>query len=304
MNEHFLYALHAWAAGDIALAAQHTHQAAEQEPQHLVYAEAQLYLARVLAQGRQSVYVSPEGFSAFIRAGGNVGLYRETSAALRQMYTELGPAVALLDIGVGDGLALLPALTDNIRHIDLLEPSATLLAQTAAAVSQRGAIAQTHNITLETFVGQPDQQARHWDLAQATFSLQSTPPNERPALLRWLHQHVDRLLMVEFDVPNYVGGADPDDFLARRRVEYVVEHYLRGLAEYNHGTEEDRVVAQGFLMPVLFGYFDRSANRTNWEHPIQEWASLLQRAGFTAVAIRPVFDYWWAPARLLDAQSL
>ncbi|WP_437913789.1 hypothetical protein WME73_46380 [Sorangium sp. So ce302] len=45
---------------------------------------------------------------------------------------------------------------------------------------------------------------------------------------------------------------------------------------------EERV-AQGFLMPVLFGYVDRGATRTTFEHPIDDWAALLHEAGFARV---------------------
>ncbi len=296
MNDHFLRALTAWAAEDVAAAATHARLASAQEPQHSVYAEALTYLNRIVAQGRQNVYVSPQGFTAFIRGGGNIGLYRATSAALKSIYEGLG-AIALLDIGVGDGLALLPALTDNVRQVDLLEPSAALLSHTSAMLAQRGVPAQAHNTPVQQFIAQPEQQARHWDLAQATFSLQSVPPSERVALLCWLRQHVGRLLMVEFDVPVFMGSADPADFLSPQRIDYVVAHYLRGLAEYQ--PSED--VAQGFLMPVFFGYFDRTASRTNWEVPTQAWAALLREAGFGRVGVRPIFDYWWAPAQLIDA---
>lgn len=300
MNEHFQRTLSAWAEGDLPSALAHVRQAAEQEPQHLVYTEALIYLNRVSTQGRQNVYVSPQGFSAFIRGGGNVGLYRETSAALKQVYAMFGP-LTLLDIGVGDGLALLPALTENVRQLDLLEPSAALLAQTQTTLMGWDVVTRAHNATLQAFVAAPDQQNRHWDLAQATFSLQSLPPQDRPTLLRWLCQHVDRMLMVEFDAPTYAGSADPADFLSPRRIDYVVARYLRGLAEYANDNTEDESVRQGFLMPVFFGYFDRSAHRTNWEVPAQDWGRLLREAGFGRVDIRPVFDYWWAPACLIDA---
>ena len=45
-------------------------------------------------------------------------------------------------------------------------------------------------------------------------------------------------------------------------------------------------------MPVLFGYFDRTAARTNWEGPIQGWADDLRAAGFTTVQTRLLSPYW------------
>lgn len=299
-NPRFVQALQAWANEDVGLAAHEANRAFAQEPNHLVYGEAAAYLDRVLQQGKANVYVSPRGFRAFIRGGGNIHLYEQTSAALKQVYEPAGP-LALLDIGVGDGLALLPALTENIRQIDLVEPSAELLAQTEAALQQRGVPHRAFNLTLQQFAAQPNTQ-RAWDIAQATFSFQSVPPAERPAALHWLRERTKRMLIVEFDAPSYVGAAQPEDFLSQQRIDYVVTHYQRGLAEYDNRADDDSSVAQGFLMPVFFGYFDRTANRTNWEIPTQGWADLLREAGFADIDIRPIFDYWWAPARLIDAQ--
>jgi len=300
-NPRFVQALEAWANEDFELAAREANRAFEQEPDHLVYGEAAAYLDRVLLKGRANVYVSPRGFRAFIRGGGNIHLYEETSAALKGIYESMGP-LALLDIGVGDGLALLPALTENIRQIDLVEPSAELLAQTEAALQRRGAPHRTFNLTLQQFEGQ-HAGLGPWDIAQATFSFQSVPPTERLAALGWLRERTTRMLIVEFDAPSYVGASQPEDFLSPQRIDYVVTHYQRGLAEYDNRADDDSSVAQGFLMPVFFGYFDRSANRTNWEIPAQGWADLLREAGFAQIDIRPIFDYWWAPARLIDAQK-
>lgn len=303
-NARFVQAVEAWANEDFERAAREANHAFEQEPDHLVYGEAAAYLDRVLQKGRENVYVSPRGFRAFIRGGGNIHLYEATSAALKQVYESAGP-LALLDIGVGDGLALLPALSENIRQIDLVEPSAELLAQTEAALEKRGVPHRAFNLTLQQFEAQPAGQSQgqgQWDIAQATFSFQSVPPAERLAALRWLRERTKRMLIVEFDAPSYVGAAQPEDFLSPQRIDYVVTHYQRGLAEYDNRADDDSSVAQGFLMPVFFGYFDRSANRTNWEIPTQGWADLLREAGFAQLDIRPIFDYWWAPARLIGAR--
>ena len=178
-----------------------------------------------------------------------------------------------------------------------------MLAQTTAAVEQRGITAHSHNHTLQDFIALPEQQARHWEVAQATFSFQSVPPDLRPSALQWLRQHVDQLAIVEFDAPTYAGATDPAAFLSARRVTYVVERYQRGLAEYATDSADDRAVVQGFLMPVFFGYFDRTANRTNWEIPVSAWAQLMRDAGFAQVETQPVFDYWWAPAFMVHAKA-
>ena len=64
------------------------------------------------------------------------------------------------------------------------------------------------------------------------------------------------------------------------RVRYIVDRYQQGLAEYDNG---DSLVAQGFLMPVMFGYFDQSAARTNYEQPIQKWIDEMDVANIEVV---------------------
>jgi len=66
-------------------------------------------------------------------------------------------------------------------------------------------------------------------------------------------------------------------------------------------VQERDLVAQGFLMPVMFGYFDPTAARTNYEQPLQAWVVQLQAAGFCQVSPRLLCPCWWAPAYLLDA---
>ncbi len=83
------------------------------------------------------------------------------------------------------------------------------------------------------------------------------------------------------------------------RVRYVLSHYENGLAEYDG---DGGLVAQGFLMPVMFGYFDRSAARTNWEGPIQEWVAGLRAAGFEQVTLEKLYSYFWADSYLIVAQ--
>jgi len=68
--------------------------------------------------------------------------------------------------------------------------------------------------------------------------------------------------MVEFDVPDFA------DMYAPERVAYIVERYQQGLAEY----PADEVVAQGFLMPVMFGYFDRTARGQTMSKPLHDGA--------------------------------
>lgn len=268
----------------------HARRAATLEPTSLVYREATAYLARVAEVGKQGVYVSGEAFAAFIRGGGNVPLYTNTSAALRSVYLTL-ERPTLIDIGVGDGLALLPALVPGIARIDLVEPSMAMLVHTCAALDGRGVPYRSFAQYVQEFAL---TSADRWDLAQATFSLQSLPPTERRSTLNWLRRSAGRLLIAEFDVPELGDQYDP------ARVAHMVDRYERGLAEY---LDDGGLVAQGFLMPVFFGAFDRSAARTNYEQPIASWEADLRAAGFSQVARRPLYDYWWATAYLVDAAA-
>lgn len=294
MNEpalsEFAAALHAFAAEEFATAQAAAARAAAADPASLLAREAAAYLERVARDGKSGVYVSGAAFGAFIRGGGNVPLYQAVSAALRAAYPR-GESFALLDVGVGDGLALLPALPPNLARVDLVEPSAAMLVGVAEALETHNVVYHAFNGTIQAFAATHDGS---WDVAQATFSLQSLPPDERRAILAWLRAHAGRLLLAEFDVPDLGEGLDP------RRVAHFAARYEAGLAEY---AGDDGVVAQGFLLPVFFGYFDPTAARTNYEQPLDAWVDDLRAAGFASVERRHLYDYWWAPCSLLDARA-
>jgi hypothetical protein len=285
----FAEALRAFAADDFAGAATAAARAAAADSASRLAREAAAYLARVSSEGKANVYVSGEAFGAFIREGGNVPLYQAVSAALRDAYAEHTDA-HLLDIGVGDGLALLPALTPNIHRLDLVEPSAAMLVGVGEALETRGIPYHAFNGTIQAFA---KGQSGFWDIAQATFSLHSLTPEDRRATLAWLRAHAGRLLVAEFDVAALGDGLEP------ARIAHFARRYEVGLAEY--GAPDDQV-AQGFLMPVFFGYFDRGAARVTYEQPIAAWEEDLRAAGFSSVARRHLYDYWWASAHLLDAR--
>lgn len=288
--ESFYAAILAFNAEAIDLAVTFSQIAHAQEPTNPLYSQATTYLRNVLEKGKKSVYVSAAGFAEFIRGGGNVSLYQAVSKALQEVYRQY-PDLTLLDIGVGDGLALLPALTDNIRHIDVLEPSKSMLDRVRQELAGRSCSFEAFEATIQTFAQTSPRQP--WDLVQSTFCLQSIPPTERPELFRWMARNSSRLVIVEFDVPEFTSECSPD------HAKYVVERYGVGLAEYDE--TQDRV-AQEFLMPVMFGYFDKTVARTNFEHPIRDWVKLLQSAGYRSIERIVLFPYWWAPAVLIDAR--
>ncbi len=240
-----------------------------------------------------SVYDRPAAFAAFIRGGGNVGLYGATSAALAAEYASCG-AESLLDIGCGDGAALLPALARHpVLRVDVVEPSAALLAVTAAALAALpGVTASTAPTPVQEFVAdlRPDHR---WDLVESTFALHAVPPTERTAVLRELAGRTRRIAIVEFDVPDLAPRSPA-------HLAFLADTYDRGLAEYD--TDRD-LVARGFLMPVLVGQLDSGAVRATWEQPAAGWRDQLAGAGFTDVTVRPVFAYWSSPAFLLTGRG-
>jgi len=77
----------------------------------------------------------------------------------------------------------------------------------------------------------------------------------------------------------------------------VLERYRRGIAEY----DADELVVQGFLMPVMFGYFASGRARITYEQPAAAWVADLGAAGFRTVTSSGIDDYWWGPAVLVRA---
>lgn len=248
----------------------------------------------VQAASGSSVYDSPAAFRAFIRGGGNLGLYQATSAHLAQVHRTAAPG-SLLEIGPGDGLALLPALADGTEgvpaEITLVEPSADLLAHCAEAVVVSGRTAEPQHTDIGSFLA--EHPARTWDLAESTFALHTLELQARDAVLRLLADRVATLTLVEFDVDLPEPGTD-------EHLRQLALRYEQGLAEY---TDSRNLVAQGFLVPVLLGQLAPGTPRATWEQPARAWREQVERAGFTDVELRPVAPYWWSPAFSLVARG-
>jgi hypothetical protein len=84
-------------------------------------------LAKYGDETGRDVYDQPAAFAAFVRGGGNVVLYERLSARLADGYDKTQPET-LLDIGCGDGLALVPtARATCLPGSNLVEPSVALL---------------------------------------------------------------------------------------------------------------------------------------------------------------------------------
>lgn len=229
-----------------------------------------------------NAYAAADAFEAFIRSGGNVALYEAVSRTLAAAFDRFRP-VTLLDIGVGDGLALLPAL-GLAGHpptvIDVVEPNARLLANLEGRLPVRYA----HPVPLEAFV---DTSHEHgpWDLAQASFSLQSIAPGPRKAALRALSTRVGALVIVEFDLPVHEPGS---------QALYASLAHRYELAASQCGKDAE-LVARGFLAPMLLGQI-KAASPSNWEQSAETWVAELRECGFGTVETSFVHEYSWARA--------
>ena len=251
----------------------------------LLNAALDSYLA---GPGDGRVYDQPAAFTAFIRGGGNLGLYDAVSTALAQRYQRFG-ITSLVDIGCGDGRAVVPALAGLSLAATLVEPSRALLDAAVRALGDRHVVT-AHAVDAAEFTA---NLTTRFDIAESTFALHALPPEERSAVLTALRGHVDHLVLAEFDVPD-----DRPDSTARLR--FLADTYEQGLAEYDADRD---LVAQGFLMPVLTGQLDPDARRSTWEQPATAWAAQLTACGYRNVAVEPLYDYWSAPAFLLTAQA-
>jgi len=319
-GEAWMYcALLAHAAGDRAAAAECAAAAHATAPESLLYRHCADHLkAEAAAPGNtaagQGVYATAAAFTAFCNGGGNVPLYRAVSAALARVHLEAAAAAAVttplgsvrvLDIGVGNGLALLPALASEDTavvsrlRLTLVDPSQQLLAETTSALrSLPATVDSVVPSTFQRFVNEQQQQQQQWDVAEATFSLHNVPPAERKVLFEWLHSHARRVVIAEFN-------ADPTwavDPLQPACATRVLQLYERGVREYADDPAIEALVARGFLVPMLLGGVTRTpASRTNFEQPISDWVAELLAAGFTDIHVQLLCDYWWAPCYLLTA---
>jgi SAM-dependent methyltransferase len=264
-------------------AAEHTARARSLDPDDLL-ARA---LAAHLARGTDDVYTDPEAFERFIDGGGNVGLYERAGRALAGVHAERRP-VHVLDVGCGEGRLTAASLREGLRRLDLVEPSAELLARACRRLDDNGVEVVAHPIGAEELAtAVPD---RRWEVAQSTFALHAIAPAARAAVLADLAGRVEALLVVEFDCPAFTDRGEA-------HLRHLVERYEVGLAEY----ADDPVVAPGFLLPVLVGQIAPDAERHTWEQPVAAWGDDLRAAGFASVRHRKVSDYWWAPAHLIEA---
>jgi len=289
-------AVWAYSAGDVPAATELLDRATATSPESLLVAQLRRSLhAELESTGPASgVYDQAGGFARFIRGGGNVALYTALGAALRGVYDTHRPR-RILDVGPGDGRAIVEAATPSPGVVDLVEPAAGLLADAAAALDATGIAHRDHPAGIEDFLTAHDPGNGRWSLVQATFSLQCLDRDERARVLSMLARRCDRLVLAEFDVPARSATFEPAWFLR------CVQRMERGLAEYPDDDGDRDLVARGFLLPMMLGLFT-ATERSNHEQPVCAWAEELRATGFTVDdPPRLLHDYWWAPAYLLEA---
>jgi hypothetical protein len=301
VQQTFYQTVHHYAGGDLdaAMAAAQS-IAGEGE----LYAQAARWLAKVAQGGETGAYLDADAFAAFIRGGGNIALYNAVESLVAAAWDDYRPA-SILDIGPGDGKVIAGALRRTRLQprvtFDLVEPAANLLPKAVDQISQHApqAKARGFNSSIQSFMAEAPTTAR-WDLCQATWSMQNLSPTERTPLFRWLRERCATLLIAEFDVQTEMYP-----LLSPERIRLIHDKYIAGIAEYTGKMDpalEERV-KQGFLMPILFGYFRSGAGRSTCEQTIGQWMDDIEAGGFRDVQRKLIYPYWWADAYLLIAQA-
>jgi hypothetical protein len=269
-----------------------------------LYAQAARWLAKVAQDGETGAYLDADAFAAFIRGGGNIALYDAVESLVAAAWDDYHPAT-ILDIGPGDGKVIAGALRRTRLQpratFDLVEPAANLLPKAVKQIGQHApqVEARGFNDTIQSFVAEAPATAR-WDLCQATWSLHNLSPAERTPLFRWLRERCATLLIAEFDVQT-----ETYPLLSPERIRLIHDKYVAGIAEYTGKMDPtlEKRVKQGFLMPILFGYFRSGAGRSTCEQTIGQWMNDIKAGGFRDVQRKLIYPYWWADAYLLIAQA-
>ena len=305
-NDTFYELIRQYAAGDLDSAAA---SAASIAGQGELYAQAARWLARTAQDGPIGAYLDAKAFQAFVDSDSNRAMYARLESMVAAAWDERRPA-RILDIGPGDGRVILGALRragQSGRRLrpapafDLVEPAANLLSKALEGLGRHapGVRVQGFNDAVQKFVERAPANAA-WDVCQATWSLQNLAPGERAPLFRWLRGRCRCLLVAEFDV-----HSEAYPLLSSERVRLIHDRYVAGLTEVtgrmDRGLEER--IKQGFLMPILFGYFRTDARRSTYEQTIQDWMAEIEAAGFAGARRELIYPYWWADAYLVTADA-
>jgi SAM-dependent methyltransferase len=292
-DDRLVAALRAVRDGDTVTALASARAAAEADGDALLPRLLADHLARPVDA---DVYDAPAAFQAFITGGGNVALYDATSGRLARRHADFR-ADRVLDIGCGDGRALVPALPparvgSPVAEVTIVEPSRALLDDAVGALQPVPVVVDARHATAEDLVATLGPSDR-WDVAESTFALHALEPAARTQVLAALRGHAAHLVIVEFDVDLPPEGTDA-------HLAELAERYERGAHEYDG---DGGLVAHGFLLPVLLGQLDAGRPRATWEQPAAAWCDQLEAAGWSDVTVEPVAPYWWAPAVAFTARA-
>lgn len=245
----------------------------------------------------ESPYDQAAAFQIFINGGDNVPLYDRVSRALADLY-DSEETLSLLDIGAGDGRAIIPAMQMaycDIERLDVIEPSVELLDSLRSNIERAGFSARSKfsfsNLKAQNFFMEPGPD-RWWDLVQSTFALQSLPPDERHEVLLALRDKTEKLAIVEFDVPEHEAGSIEE-------MSSIATRFELGLKGYGSNAP---LVAGGFLAPILLGKVRDPGRRHNWEQSARGWWAELERAGYRVTYQRSLYPYSWSEAFLMVAE--
>ena len=301
VNQAFYETICHYAEGDLGEAIRAAQSIAGQGE---LYVQAVRWLEQVAQSSRTGAYQDADAFETFIRSGGNMAMYAALERMVATAWDTYHPTT-ILDIGSGDGRLISGVLRytqlRSLPALNLVEPSGSLLARALEQLSRHDPPVKTQglNRTIQDLMDEAPSTA-HWDLCQATWSLHNLASDERALLFRWLRDRCSILLVAEFDVQ-----AEAYPLLSWERIRLIHDRYLVGVAVYTGHMDpalEERV-KQGFLMPILFGYFRSDSSRSTYEQTIGSWSAEIQAGGFGPPKQQLIYHYWWADAFLLTAHS-
>lgn len=214
-------------------------------------------------------------------------LLRVIPRVLRDIYKDYR-GLSLLDIGSEWGTFLVPAMTSSVEEVTLVDPSEISLDRAMAKLAESGILGHPY---AEAFQDAITCLRGPWLVAQAIFSLQMIPSDDRPKVLRWLARHADRFLVIEYDVPL------AKDLIPAARIAWVLTRYCDAV---------DGWVSQGFEVQIdrmVSNFFRRflSGGEVDYEQPLASWEIELASGGFKSIRRHHLVDTWWASAWLLDA---